>query len=373
MIMAAAGAMAAALYGREVDTMAENAGFGSLGDQMVRLFRTGAPDFEAAEELIRQGADLNATGKDEKNILSEILMGYWESAYGDAAIDACEECEDERCGECADKQNLNPDPGASMCSIIRFFLDHGFDVTKRDGCFGAQCLSALAWSTFDRSMIAATKMLLDAGARNRSCSTLSGDDDDTPRSVMETEETIMEIVEHDNAAANIFEAVCRIYQAVDNGRPYGGIDSWEAAVGRKILRVLADSGQDRPAAVSMVLPDGQKEHGCTSTLYFVYDGGVLIAEQCAAFWTDTVLPDAALDDVSANFAGVVGSAIRRFTFEHRSLVQGAVVHGQPVTTLEMDSGWKVRFSAGAGGAKGGKQAARIELMQGMPPPEGNIC
>ena len=48
-----------------------------------------------------------------------------------------------------------------MCAIIRFFIDHGFDVNKCDGCFGAQCLWALTLSTFDRYMIEATKLLLE--------------------------------------------------------------------------------------------------------------------------------------------------------------------------------------------------------------------
>lgn len=58
--------------------MAVDYGFGDLGNKLLDLFRAGAPDFEAAEELIRQGADLNAAGKyDDENILSEILSGYW--------------------------------------------------------------------------------------------------------------------------------------------------------------------------------------------------------------------------------------------------------------------------------------------------------
>lgn len=58
--------------------MAYEYGYGKLEDQLIDLFRAGAPDFEAAEELLRQGADLNATGRrDDDNILSEILAGYW--------------------------------------------------------------------------------------------------------------------------------------------------------------------------------------------------------------------------------------------------------------------------------------------------------
>lgn len=116
-------------------------GYGKLEDQLIGLFRAGAPDFEAAEELLRQGADLNATGKrDDDNILSKILAGYWYSKQGDDICEGCDGCYKDRCDRCERNPNLNPDLGPSMCAIIRFFLDHGFDVNKRDGCFGAQCL-----------------------------------------------------------------------------------------------------------------------------------------------------------------------------------------------------------------------------------------
>lgn len=64
--------------------MAYDYGYGDLGNKLIELFRSGAPDFDAAEDLIRQGADINAIGKDDdENILSEILSGYWWSEHGD--------------------------------------------------------------------------------------------------------------------------------------------------------------------------------------------------------------------------------------------------------------------------------------------------
>lgn len=317
--------------------MAED-GFGRLGSQLIALFHTGTPDCEAAEELIRQGADLNEAAQNgDENILSEILCGYWSSAYDDPLSDDRDDCMEE-CGEdCEHRRHLNLNPGPAMCSIIRFFLDHGFDVTKQDGCFGAQCLSALTLSTFDRAMIKATKILLDAGARNRPVMPVSGDDGCTPWDNMALEADILEICNHDDATASIFEAVCRIYQAVENGQPYGGIDSWEAAVGRTILRVLADRHPERPDAVPMLLPGNRMEHGGAYTLHFVHDGGVLTVAEGAHFWTNTVLPEVAgLEDVSADFDGAAGSAIERFLFDHSP-------DGQPCITIALESGRAIGF------------------------------
>lgn len=338
--------------------MSYNYGYGDLENKLITLFRSGAPDFDAAEELIRQGADINAIGKDdEENILSEILSGYWWSAYGDPVSNACDDCDD-----CEHDHNLKHNPGASMCAIIRFFLDHGFDVNKRDSCFGAQCLFALTLSTFDKYMIEATKLLLDAGAKNRSLSPTSADPGETPWSFISAEASYQGACEHDYAIANIYEAVYQIYQAVEDGKPYSGIDSYEMAIRKKILKVLAEVHGTNPTFFAMDLPEFKKENCYTQTLYFVYDGGVLISTQYADFWTDTILPNIDLVDVSDHFNGIVGNIIKGFTFDHRSVVKGTTHYGQPITTIEMDSGQKVSFSINFGEVKKEDRAAFYELL-----------
>lgn len=337
-------------------------GYGDLENQLIELFQSGAPDFDAAEELIRQGADINAVGKeDDENILSEILMGYWHSKYNEDA-DACDYCEGDHCDSCEHNRDLNPSAGASMCAIIRFFLDHGFDVNKRDGCFGAQCLWALTLSTFDRYMIEATKLLLDAGATNRTISPTSTDQDDTPWSFIATEGSFQDTCEHDHVKGNIFEAVYQVYQAIEDGRPYGGIDSYEAAIGKRVLKVLSEMGEKHPTFFAKLLQKFKKKHYFTRALYFVYDDGVLITTQYADFWTDTTLPIKDLMDVSEYFEGIVGHAIKSFTYAHRTVVKGTTHYGQPITTIEMDSGRKVRFSINFGEVEEKDRAAYFEFL-----------
>lgn len=332
--------------------MAYDYEYGVLGEKMIELFSKGAPDFEAAEELIKQGADLNAEGNDdEENILSEILWAYWMSAHENIISDDCET-----------NHNLNPYLGPSMCEIIRFFLAHGFDVTKNDGCYGAQCLYALTLSTFDRYMIEATKILLDAGAKNRTISLTSNDIYETPWSSIASEGSYQSTCEHNHSLANIYEAIYQIYQAVEDGKPYSGIDSYEMAIGKKILKVLAEGNGEHPIFFQMVLPEFQKDNCYTNTLYFVYDGGVLITTNRGDFWTDTVLPDVELVDISEYFEGVVGSTIKRFTFDHKSVVEGKMQLGQPITTIEFDYGRKVRFSINFGEVKEEDLAAYFELV-----------
>lgn len=342
--------------------MAYDYGYGELGNKLIELFRSGAPDFEAAEELIRQGADVNAVGKDDdENILSEILSGYWWSEHGDTMDEACDNCDEDHCDDCEHNHNLNPNLGQSMCAIIRFFLQHGFDVTKNDGCYGAQCLYALVLSTFDRYMIEATKVLLDAGAKNRTVSLISTDTDETPWSFMATEGSYQGTCEHNHSSANIYEAIYQVYQAVEDGHPYSGIDSYEVAIGKKVLRVLAEKNGEESIFFSMNAPEFQKDNCFTSTLYFVYDGGALISTQYADFWTNTILPATDLVDVSACFSGIVGNTIKGFTYDHRSIVKGTTHYGQPITTIEMDSGHKVRFSINFGEVKKENRVAFYEI------------
>lgn len=337
-------------------------GYGDLGNKLIELFRSGAPDFDAAEELIRQGADINAVGnRNSENVLSEILNGYWWSEHGNTSSDACDTCAEDHCDDCEYNRNLNPELGPSMCAIVRFFLDHGFDVHQCDGCFGAQCLWALTLSTFDRYMIEATKLLLDAGAKNRTISPTSNPNE-TPWNFIATEGSYQDNCESAHSTGNIFEAVCQVYQAVEDGRPYSGIDSYEMAIGKKILKVLAESDGANPIFFPMNLPEFQKDNCYTQTIYFVYDGGVLISTQYVDFWTDTILPATDFVDVSEHFRGMVGSIIKDFTFDHRDIVKGTTYYGQPIAVIEMDSGRKVRFSVNFGEVKKEERAAFYELL-----------
>ena len=339
--------------------MAYDYGYGNLGNELIELLRYGAPNLDAATDLIRRGADINAIGNDDsENILSEILCGYWQSARSVV----CDFCEEDNCEECEEKGNFNPNLGQSMCAIIRFFLDHGFDVNKQEGCFGAQCLFALTLSTFDRYTIEATKILLDAGAVNRTISLVSTSRAETPWDFIGAEGSYQATCMANHSLANIFEAVYQIYQAVENGKPYDGIDSYEMAIGKKINEVMAETDGVNPIFYTLDLPEFKKDNCYNQTLYFVYDGGVLISTQYADFWTDTILPSKGLVDVSECFDGIVGNTIKEFKYDHNSIVKGTTHYGQPVTTIEMDSGCKVRFSINIGQVDATKRAAFYELI-----------
>ena len=213
----------------------------------------------------------------------------------------------------------------------------------------------------DRGMIEATKILLDAGAKNRTIS-LAADCDETPWDWIGSEASFQSAERH-YALSNVFEAVYQIYQAVEDGRPYGGIDSYETAVGKKVLKVLAEGDGVRPVFYPVSLPQFQKENCFTKTLYVVYEGGVLICTQYAEFWTDTILPEGEMIDISEHFPGVVGREIKNIDFDYKTIVKERTHYGQPITMVEMASGQKVTFSINFGLVKDEERAAWFELAQ----------
>lgn len=85
-------------------------------------------------------------------------------------------------------------------------------------------------------MIEVTKLLFNAGARIISLT--SANSDKTPWDFIATETSYQEACEHNFSAANIYEAVYQMYQAIEDGKPYSGIDLYEVSIGKKIQKVL---------------------------------------------------------------------------------------------------------------------------------------
>lgn len=121
-------------------------------------------------------------------------------------------------------------------------------------------------------------------------------------------------------------------------------------------------GEKNPIFFTKPLQKFKKKHHFTQALYFVYEAGVLIATQYADFWTDTTLPAKDLMDVSEHFDGIVGHAIKSFTYDHRTVVKGTMHYGQPITTIEMDSGRKTKFSTNFGEVEEKDRAAYFEFL-----------
>ena len=293
-------------------------GYGDLEDKLIAVFDPKSPDFETADLLIKMGANVNAEGKnDEENILSEIIGQSWIN-----------------CGE-------------SMIQIIQYFIKNGFDVHKKDERYGAQCLWNLTLSSFDRYMIDAIKLLLDAGAKNV-CIGSRPDDDETPWSFIAAEGSYQDTCCHNHHLGNIYEAAYQIYQAVEDGRDYSGIDSYERVIGHKIIKILSALPEHSTTFFDLDLPNSKHKNCFTQDLFIVTDNGILFSTQYADFWFNNMMPDVETIDVSEYFTNIVGGTIKEFHFEHNAIQKGTTFYGQPVVTIEMDTGSVVTFSINFG-------------------------
>ena len=331
--------------------MAKTYGYTPISYELIKLFQSGVPDFAAAEKLIQQGADVNDQGDDkDENVLSEILGGYWQAGI-DLNHEECRNCWNQfgisydRCPSC--EHFLIPNVGVSMIQIIKFFLDHGFDVTRNEGKHGAQCLREIALSSFDRGIIEATKLLLDAGAKN--IPIVDDEPDETPMDAIDTEESFQNTCEHHHYLGNILEAVYQIYLAVEEGHPYAGIDSFEAAIHKKILCVMAVGDNKDSIFTSIDLPTSKHKNCFYRNLYMVFDGGYLVCTKSGSYWVDEFPIGEAIIDVSEFFTPIIGHEIRKVTFDHNSIMGiGVMCYGQPVTTFHFDNGVKLTFTTNFG-------------------------
>lgn len=176
------------------------------------------------------------------------------------------------------------------------------------------------------------------------------------------EESYQATCENNFALSNIYEAVWQIYEAIENGRPYSGIGSYEAAVGKRITRVLAEGKAGEPVFYSLRLPEFAKDSCFKKTLYFVYDGGAMIIDEYAALWVNSMLPDTELVDVSGFFPDVVGHSTERFAFDSHTITQEDAYYTQPIVLIETSSGHKLRFSRNFGEVEEEDRAAYFELV-----------
>lgn len=332
-------------------------GYGEKEDRIINLMRTPMPDFAAAEALIAQGADLNAVSDEDpdENMLSETLFGFWSVFNGNSYY---VEDDDERIQP---PQQTTPQPeNDTMLDVIRFFLDHGFDVHKNNGKFGAQCLHALVLSTFDRTMLRAARLLLDAGARN----VASDAEGDIPSSAAAFEGGVQRDFYGNLYLYNIFEAYYHLLDVHDSGKPYQGIDCYFTCYGKRVLRVLAEKPETGGAIFPLDLP-GVKQANCfQKNLYVEYEGGCLAISKYVSLWTDAALPDVSLVDVTDAFPGVAGHCIKDVSFGWWK-PEGKLFTDNNTATLHMDDGTQAYFCINDHYASHGNWAAHFRIL---PPP-----
>ncbi len=317
--------------------MKETFGFQPLSYELITLLESGPPDFQAAEELLRKGADINdsSTVLDE-NVLSDILLGYCDTCL----------CNDPDKSECDYKshdclscpKSRNPNSGESMLQIIQFFLDHGFDLNRENGCYGAMCLTSLKFSTYDRYIVNATKLLLSAGAQNVPP---YEDDDDSLLAIYDTEYSYQVCCENNYFIANIMEAVYMIYLALEEGRDYSSIDAFEASYSKTIFSVMAESMPDGSSLFERNFEHSHQTLCFIGNLYLCFQEACLIISDYGSIWVDRLPVDKQLIDVSDRFPEIINRQIDHISFDPMEYVKLSPYDGIPTGAICFANGSKL--------------------------------
>ena len=279
------------------------------------------PDFVKLEQLLKDGADVNAVESNgEENALSNIIGGwcgaenYWEE----------HPIED------------------SLPAVIEFFLRHGFDPTRDEGRAGAKCLVNLTWSRCLASKIPAMKLLLGAGC----CDIPAWDDehdpnDGKPISCIGTEASYLWCCQDDFEGSNTYEALYEILKAHDSGRPYAGIDRYCAAHGASLRRVCLSKPNVGEPFFDLNESTSTHKNCFRGSLYFEFSNGWLISHKADSVIFDTEHPEEDLIDVSDYFPRIIGATLVSTEFSKHSISHGTTSYGQSIIRYNFDNKWKL--------------------------------
>lgn len=109
--------------------------------------------------------------------------------------------------------------GEILVELTKLFLKHGYDVHANDDFNGAICLHNLCWASYDKYVLHAAELLLNAGANTHI--KIDDDDEDGILNSISWKLGYWNTGEYDSA--NIFEAYYQMVQTEQAGEDYHGI------------------------------------------------------------------------------------------------------------------------------------------------------
>lgn len=196
--------------------------------------------------------------------------------------------------------------GEVLAEIIRHFLSYGYDVTANEGINGGLSLRALRWASYDRHILDAAKVLMDAGAP---MNYRSIDDDEEPDGVLGDISWALSgawMADKNYSFANVLEAYYTMAEAYLAGKDYNGIDSYFFCLGKKLTAVSAvQLKKERNISVY------------TEPLVLWFGDKPLVASCYTDFVVNPVYVDEKrenLKDVSSVFTKVIGSTLQEIRY-----------------------------------------------------------
>lgn len=295
-------------------------GFDMISNKLYEALIAYPPDFKSAQQYIHKGADIHARSKDDdcENILAQIILGYPHVDHPDENLSQ----------EDRDAYWAQYD-GRYLPEIVRFFLANGFDVTLDHQRFGADCLRNLSWSSYDRYILDATKLLLSAGASY----TYEDEDQESVIEWIGTKASLSTHTDGNAASALLFCTMWDILDAHRKGEDYTKIDSCLCCIGEKINQVLA-SKKPTTVTVEEILPSGEIIL-CDQELHLICGEQPLRISNYAEIAVDPRgIHNPDLIDVSTHFSSIIGKKIENILFPYFSEKSDGIQSPDFVINLE---------------------------------------
>ena len=278
------------------------------------------PDFARMEQLLKDGANVNAVESDGKeNVLSQIILVHGRDTEDDDG-----------------EQD-------SLQDVVRFFLDNGFDPGADAGRAGAKCLVNMCWSACMGSKIPVVRMMLDAGFQDIPEDEDSDESDERlPSDAIAIKSSYFHTCEHDFVSANIFEAMYQMIEAKKESRPYRGIDRFETAYGRKLVKVWVSKPKSGEPFFDLNSPHSKHRNCFNDNLYFQVDGGYLYLLGGAYMIYNTEPPQEEHTDVTERFSFLVDHKIEIIRLSRNEVRKGSTIYGQTITEFGFENGIVLR-------------------------------
>lgn len=300
-------------------------------EQFTLCLQEYPPDLKKAKAILEEGVDLHYINHVNETLLCELITGYPIQKVMNPCMvcdqyDGCETHSCEKTDKVFDSRYL-PD-------IIRFCLENGYDVSRENGRFGAEALSALCWSTGDKVILDAAKILLDAGA-DPFCSDSEGED------VFASISWVLAgciPVDEDLEAECLFSAFYDLAESKTKGLDYRKIQWWDAVRGKRIDRVLSCGACGEEVTYAFSTGDHRYKNCFGDEIVLDCEGTMLmITKYCHAYVNPLKLPDHPVDLLD-RLHGIVGKRVADVRFSVNMGEQGRMRSHGSVLEICMDDG-----------------------------------
>lgn len=232
--------------------------------------------------------------------------------------------------------------GEVLLEAVRRILAAGFDVKAHEGFCGDYALGGLCWTTYDRSVLDAAKLLLDSAGEERI---------DVSAAIGSAEWRIAGAwnVYDDWEFGNVLEAYIRLLNNYQQGKEYRSVNSFHRCIGLCL---------DGVAAVGSIEPLGKGLHSFSESIVFFFGDVPLEVTDFIVTLSDPVFAEdnkEKLRDESGLFSDYIGAKLAdMYYLDMNQLV------------LEFDNGRKLLFTRAVENKK--YKGSYVELSDGSREP-----